>query len=246
MVILRCLYRIAAILLWSALMALLSIPCQFRNRWKDIKEVSHVTQLWSKGLARIVGVRVKVSGPIPQAGGGLLVSNHLSYLDIIIDGSVLPVRYSAKADIAKWPGLGWYIGLSKPIWTDRNSKQKSKRALRSFTKTMKHGMYLIVYPEGTSSDGKHGILPFKSTSFEAAIIGNAPIIPALIRYKEIPGRPTVCWYGDMTLLPHIWQVLKLPHIKAELRFLDPIYPDGRSRKELADFVHKTMSRQYKI
>jgi 1-acyl-sn-glycerol-3-phosphate acyltransferase len=109
---------------------------------------------------------------------------------------------------------------------------------------MKRGMYLIVYPEGTSTDGKSGILPFKSTSFEAALVGNSPIIPVITRYNEVPGRPTVCWYGDMTLLPHVWQILRFPSIEAEVRFLDPIMPEGRPRKELASFVHDVMVREY--
>lgn len=195
-------------------------------------------------MARIINLRVSVSGYLPRAAGGLLISNHLSYLDIIAHGTILPIRYTPKRDIEKWPVLGWYIGLSRPIWVDRQTKQESKKLLVEYAETMKRGMYLIVYPEGTSSDGKHGILPFKSTPFEAAITGDAPIIPMLIKYKEPPGRPTVCWYGDMTLLPHAWQVLKCPSIEAEVRFLPPIYPSGRSRKELALYVHDIMSREY--
>jgi 1-acyl-sn-glycerol-3-phosphate acyltransferase len=238
------LYRITALLLWSALIALWSSPCRLRGRWKDIKELSRFAQLWSKGVAKIVNLRVKVSGEVPRLSGGLVVSNHLSYLDIFAHGSVLPLRYSAKAEIAKWPVLGWYVGLSRPIWTDRESRQASKKAVRDFAKTMKRGMYLIVYPEGTSTDGKNGILSFKSTPFEAAITGNAPILPVLTRYKEAPGGPTVCWYGSMTLLPHVWRVLKSPFIEAELHFLRPIFPSGRSRKELASFVHGIMAREY--
>ena len=105
-------------------------------------------------------------------------------------------------------------------------------------------MYLIVYPEGTSTDGKSGIRPFKSTSFEAAMAGRVPVLPVLTRYREVPGRPTVCWYGDMTLLPHVWQVLGFPSIDVELKFLPPIIPDRAHRKELASSVHRIMSAEY--
>jgi 1-acyl-sn-glycerol-3-phosphate acyltransferase len=159
-------------------------------------------------------------------------------------GSVLPLRYSPKSEIAKWPFLGWYVGLSRPIWIDRASNQSSKKALKDYTETIEHGMYPIVYPEATTTDGKSGILPFKSTSFEAAIHGNVPVIPVLIRYNQPAGQPTVAWYGDMTLLPHIWQVLQFRSIEAELRFLAPIFPQGRSRKELASFTHAVLSREY--
>jgi 1-acyl-sn-glycerol-3-phosphate acyltransferase len=237
-------YRITALITWSIIIAVLSIPYRFISGWRGVKKIGHYTYLWNKGIAKIINLRVKVSGAIPDVPGGLVVSNHLSYLDIITHGSVLPLRHTPKSDIAKWPILGWYIGLSRPVWIDRQSRQASKKALRDFAKTMKRGMYLIVYPEGTSTDGKSGILPFKSTSFEAAITGNAPIIPVITRYNEIPGRPTVCWYGDMTLIPHVWQVLRFPSIEAQVRFLDPIKPDGRPRKELASIVRDAMMREY--
>lgn len=237
-------YRIGALILWSIVIAVASIPYQLMGGWKGIRRIGYFTYLWNKGIARIVNLRVTVTGAVPAVPGGLVVSNHISYLDIITHGSVLPLRYSPKSDIAKWPILGWYIGLSRPVWTDRQSRQTSKKALRDFTKTMKRGMYLIVYPEGTSTDGKSGILPFKSTSFEAAIVGNAPIIPVITRYSEVPGRPTVCWYGDMTLLPHVWQLLRFPSIEVQVHFLDPIMPDGRPRKELASMVRDVMVREY--
>jgi 1-acyl-sn-glycerol-3-phosphate acyltransferase len=239
------LYRITALLLWAVFVALLTVPYQFKSGWTGVKRISRFTHLWSKGIAKIVNLRVKVCGEIPSFTGGLVVSNHLSYLDIITHGSVLPLRYSPKADIAKWPILGPYIGLSRPIWTDRESRRSSIKTLRAFAKTMKHGMHLIVYPEGTSTDGRRGILPFKSTSFEAAIIGNAPILPVLINYKEASGSQPICWYGDMTLLPHVWGLLRRRSIEARLRFLPPIYPEGRSRKELASFVHDIMAREYR-
>ncbi|MBN1527008.1 MAG: 1-acyl-sn-glycerol-3-phosphate acyltransferase [Candidatus Omnitrophica bacterium] len=237
-------YRIAALIIWSAIAAILSAPSQLRAGWKGVKDVSRFVYLWNKGVARIINLRVKVSGKVPSLSGGLVVSNHLSYIDIVTHGSTLPVRYSPKSDIAKWPLLGWYLALSRPIWIDRRSKQASKKALEEFAETMNNGMYLIVYPEGTSTDGKNGILPFKSTSFEAAIASNAPIIPVLTSYRQPPGEPTVCWYGDMTLLPHAWQVLGFPTIEAELRFLEPVFPEGRPRKELASLVHEVMSLEY--
>jgi 1-acyl-sn-glycerol-3-phosphate acyltransferase len=237
-------YRISALILWSIIIAIASIPYQLTGGWPGVKKIGHIVHLWNKGVARIVNLRVTVSGAVPDIPGGLVVSNHVSYLDIITHGSVLPLRYSPKSDIAKWPLLGWYIGLSRPVWADRQSRQASRKTLRDFAKTMKRGMYLIVYPEGTSTDGKSGILPFKSTSFEAALIGNAPIIPVITRYNEVPGRPTVCWYGDMTLLPHVWQILRFPSIEVRMQFLDPIIPDRRHRKELASMVRDVMVREY--
>jgi 1-acyl-sn-glycerol-3-phosphate acyltransferase len=244
MAFLRRLYRIAALVLWTSFVCFLSIPYRFRG-WEGRKKISRLVRLWSKGTARIIGLRFKIYGDILNASSGLVVSNHLSYIDIIVHGAVFPLRFTSTMEVAAWPVLGKVVALSHPIWVDRNSRPASRKAFRNFTKTMKHGMYLIVYPEGTSTDGKSGILPFKSTSFEAAVTGKLPIFPVLTRYREAPGRTTVCWYGDMTLLPHMWQVLGFPSIEAELHALPPVLPEGRSRKELASFVHELMDREYK-
>ena len=226
------------------LVAILSAPYRVRGGWKSTKDITNFTHLWNKGIAKIINLRVKVYGWVPSVAGGVVVSNHLSYIDIITHGSVLPLRYSPKSDIKSWPVLGWYVGLSRPIWTSRISKRASKKTLRDFAKTVNKGMYLIVYPEGTSTDGKSGILPFKSTPFEAAITVNAPIIPVLTHYKQRRGEKTICWYGDMTLLPHAWEILGFPSIEAELHFLKAILPEGKERKELTAYVHDLMAREY--
>ncbi|MCM8790472.1 MAG: 1-acyl-sn-glycerol-3-phosphate acyltransferase [Candidatus Omnitrophica bacterium] len=242
---LRRIYRITALLVWSTFLALVSIPWQLQGGWRRVSRISRFVHYWNKGVARIVNLRVSVHGSIPDAQGGLVVSNHLSYIDIVAHGSVLPLRYSPKSEIAHWPLLGWFLGLSQPIWTNRESKQASRKALRDFAKTVKRGMYLIVYPEGTTTDGTRGILPFKSTSFEAAITGKTQILPVITRYKEVPGRQTVCWHGEMTLLPHIWNVLAFSAIEVDLYFLKPVLPNGMSRKELAAHVRSLMLSEYK-
>jgi 1-acyl-sn-glycerol-3-phosphate acyltransferase len=164
---------------------------------------------------------------------------------VITHGTVFPLRYSPKSDVATWPVIGWIVALSRPVWVRRKSKKSFKRTLEDFVKTIKHGMHLIVYPEGTSSDGNSGVLPFKSAPFESAVTEDLPVFPILTRYREVPGRPTVCWYGDMTFLPHVWRVLGLPSIEAEVNLLPPVFPEGKSRKEMASYVHGLLDNEYK-
>ncbi|MFC1643830.1 lysophospholipid acyltransferase family protein [Candidatus Omnitrophota bacterium] len=239
----RRLYRIILLVAWFVFIALLSIPQQFKG-WEGRIKLSHLARLWARGIARITNLRIKVHGDVHGVQSGLVVSNHLGYIDVITHGTVYPSRFTSTTEIDRWPILGNFIALSQPIMVDRTSKAMSRKALRDFAKTMTRGMYLVVYPEGTSTDGKNGILPFKSTSFEAAVVGNQPVLPVLTRYGDLPGDATACWYGDMTLLPHLWQVLGFPSIEAELHFLPPIFPEGRSRKEMATYVHDTMEREY--
>jgi len=246
MTLLLRLWRLFAAACWfqvAALGAILILPLG----WGGIRRVTRFSTLWGWGLCRIMGVRIRLEAdpgadPAPR---GLVVSNHLSYVDVLVHAALFPLRFAPKAEIARWPVLGWYLALSRPVWVDRRSRQKSGRTMAQFADTLAHGIPLIVYPEGTSTHGRDGLLPFKSTPFAAVGEGGAMIRPVLIRYDEPPGRPPVCWFGDAPLLPHAWQVLGMRRIDAHVRLLPPADPAGRDRKDLAADLHDLMERAYR-
>jgi len=142
-----------------------------------------------------------------------------------------------------WPVIGWLAAVSRPIWMKRESRHTASDALEKFMETLDNGVSLIVYPEGTSSSGKEGILPFKSSVFEAPAKGGFPVLPIVISY---PGMKTedVCWFGGMTFAPHIWNVLGMKEIKARLDFLPPVWPEGRDRKALANYIREMMIAKF--
>jgi 1-acyl-sn-glycerol-3-phosphate acyltransferase len=234
--------RLFLLTLWFPFASALGIMAGVGG-WGGIKRVTKITRIWGWGISKIIGMNIKVYGDPKKIEGGIIVANHHSYLDIIAHASVFRIRFTPKVEIASWPVLGWILGLNRPIWIDRKSKQSSHKTLAEYRETLEHGINLIVYPEGTSSDGT-GILPFKSTPFEAVSSGNHKIYPVLIRYMQKPGEPTLCWYGDMTLLPHCWHILGRPSINVEIHIMDPLMPEGRNRKELAAFVHDYMEKKY--
>ncbi|MBD3426286.1 MAG: hypothetical protein GF409_03530 [Candidatus Omnitrophica bacterium] len=244
MPLIRRLYRITALAVWLAVVTILSVPYRFRG-WYGRKKISHILRLWARGVGRIINLRVKVHGDPCQVPGGLVVSNHLGYIDIVVHGSVFPLRFTSSTETDSWPVVGPIVALSNPVLVNRFSPARSKKAKRDYAKTIRRGMYLMVYPEGTSTDGKGGVLPFKSTCFEAVAQSDMPVIPVLIRYNEPEQRPTVCWYGDMTLVPHLWRILGYASIEADLFILPPVYSEGRSRKELASYVHDVMDAGYR-
>lgn len=234
--------RIFLLFLWFPLASMLGIMAGIGG-WGGIKRVTKISRLWGWGISKIIGMKIKVYGDPGNIEGGIIVANHQSYLDIIAHASVFNIRFAPKKEIASWPVLGWVLAISRPIWVNRESKQSSHKTLAEYRETLEHGINLIVYPEGTSSDGA-GILPFKSTPFEAVSSGNFKIYPVLIRYIRKPGESTLCWYGDMTLAPHCWETLGRPSINVEIHILAPLLPEGRNRKELAGFVHDYMQGKY--
>jgi 1-acyl-sn-glycerol-3-phosphate acyltransferase len=235
--------RIPAILIWLIVTGFLSFFVHLGG-WGAIKRVSFCSSMWGRGFIKILNIHIKVHGDPKSFKGGLIVSNHLGYIDILVHATIFPIRFSPKADIRKWPFLGYYLSISRPIWVDRGSRQKSQEVAREFEETMAHGIPLMVYPEGTSTDGLHGLLPFKSTPFESVTGKRFPILPIITCYKSTEDGQPVAWFGDMTLLPHLWRILGYRRIDGEVHILPTIIPEGQNRKELAVQVHQIMETAY--
>lgn len=213
----------------------------FKRGWTSIKILSHCAQIWAKGNAFIFGLKVEIHGN-HKDHGGLIVSNHVSYMDIFLLGSVFPLRYAPKDDIKNWPILGWALGLSKPIWINRSSKHSAMKVLNAFKHTIANGINLIAFPEGTTSSGKTDLLQFKSTAFEAAINGCFSVYPVLLKYED----DSIAWYGDGdSLLVHAWKVLSKRQIKADLYILAPIKPEKKAnRKAFCALVYEEMNDKF--
>ncbi|MDD3118282.1 MAG: lysophospholipid acyltransferase family protein [Victivallales bacterium] len=243
MVLVRRIFRLVLLLCWLPVIGLISLPFKLGG-WNSIRRVGFCARIWGRGIAKILHLKIKVFGDPHAFRGGLIVSNHQGYLDIITHAAVFPLRFSPKSDIRSWPFLGWYLGISRPVWVDRSNKQKSKELLEEFIATMEHHIPLIIYPEGTSSDGRSGLLPFKSTPFAAIAETNLPIMPIITVFGPMPDGKTVAWHGTQELLPHAWRIMGYPEIRAEIHIMPLIYSEGRSRKELADYVHDIMERKY--
>ncbi len=242
----RRLYRIILILFWFFIMTFYALFIRFccgKGGIEATKRLSKAARVWGAGLTRILNIQVKLYGNTNNVKG-LIVSNHLSYMDILVTASTFPLRFTPKAEISKWPFLGWFIGISDPIWIDRNSRQSSKKTLNEFIETLKNEINLIIFPEGTTTDSKVELLPFKSTTFEAAAKGQLPIYPILLHYKEDDDH-IISWFGDATLLPHVWKVIGMKKIEAEVHILDPIISHGKNRKEFSHAAHEAMNSEYK-
>ncbi|MCF7791356.1 MAG: 1-acyl-sn-glycerol-3-phosphate acyltransferase [Victivallales bacterium] len=238
MCVFRAVLKIFLIIIWCLLTGVAGIILH-PGGWNAISRLAAATKLWSKVNSAIIGLKKYTYGNKPEVSG-IIVSNHLSYLDILTTSSLFSIRFSPNTDIAKWPLAGKYLGLSRPIWVDRSSRQGSKKTLNEFIETLQHGIDLIVFPEGKISDCRQGLQKFKSTVFESAIKGKFPVIPILIHYHDYD----VCW-TELTLPQHIWRVLKMKKVKVDVHYLDSIYPEkGENRKSFAERIHKIMNKKY--
>jgi lyso-ornithine lipid O-acyltransferase len=201
--------------------------------------------------SRVLGFDVKVLGTRSTVRPTLFVSNHSSYLDIEILGGVIEASFIAKAEVAKWPLLGWLAKLQRTVFVDR--RQRSTHQQRdAIIERLARGDNLILFPEGTSDDGTR-VLPFKSALFAAVHGAKFPhpisVQPVSIAYVRLNGmpmgrlyRPYFAWYGDMEMAPHLWAMLGLGRAEAVVQFHDPIHPERfATRKEMAEHCWRVVA-----
>lgn len=174
-------------------------------------------------------------GGAPANQPHLLVANHLSYLDILVLASTGHLTFVAKHEVASWPIVGSMCRFVDTVFVRRARGAAVNDALEAMVRALRMGRTVVLFPEGTSSDGRE-VLPFYSPLLEAARRAECPVGWAALAYDtpEDPGSETetVCWWGDMTLPGHLWRLLQLPAIEADVTFGDLLEPSD-DRKALA-------------
>jgi len=177
-----------------------------------------------------MGIRWRVLGALPT-GPAVIVSNHLSYLDIVIASVAVPSAFVAKLEIADWPIFGILARVGGTIFLNRASRLSAWAVVDVMTERLAEGVPVLFFPEGTSTDGSQ-VTRFHSTLFAPAVEGALQVVPAAIYYEphsEGVSERDVCWFGDESFLPHLLQVLGLRDFTAVMRFGAPeIYPDRRT------------------
>lgn len=208
---------------------------------------------WHKGVCLIFGLQVRVEGQPQRSGQVLFVGNHLSYLDIPVIGTVLKASFVAKKDVAQWPVFGFLSKLQQTAFIDRARGAAIKEA-DSLGSMVAQGKSLIIFPEGTSTDGRN-VLPFKSSLFSLALadaVREMRIQPFTVHIETIAGqapesqdiRDIYAWHRDMdTELPvHLWGFAKSKGAVIVLTFHAPIRAqDYEDRKALAKACHEHVS-----
>jgi 1-acyl-sn-glycerol-3-phosphate acyltransferase len=186
---------------------------------------------WSRFACRVLGIRVTTRRSMPSSG--LLVSNHLSYIDIIGLSSIRPCVFVAKRDVASWPLFGWLAHAAGTIFVDRERRLSSQKAVNVIGDAIAGGSVVVIFPEGTSSDGST-VLPFKSALLESAVQLRCPIAAASIDYHLDDGSVAdeVCYWRDMTLVPHLLNLFFKREIRASYSF-SPAKIRVGSRKQIA-------------
>ncbi len=193
-------------------------------------------QRWSTRLLQDLDIRVERRGVPPATG--VLASNHLSYLDILVLAAAQPMVFVAKSEIRHWPVFGQLTRWAGTLFVRRDRKSDVTKFNDAFTAVVSEGVVLGLFPEGTSSNGRQ-VLPFYSSLFEPAVKVGWPVSAARIGYTLADGsvENDICYWGDMTFFPHFLRLLTRGKIQATVVY-GPALPAGLNRKEMARQLHR--------
>ena len=209
---------------------------------------------YARGLCAVLGIRVETFGRPYRERGVLLAANHTSYLDMPVLAAVIPVAFVAKSEVAKWPLFGTLSHLARTVFVERERRSKAGEQRDRIKERLEEGGTIVLFPEGTSSDGNR-VLPFKSALLASADgmvkgpdgqLRRVVVQPVSVAYTRLHGvpmgrelRPFFAWYGDMELMPHLWEAFCMGPIDVMVHYHPPMTVDQfGSRKALAAACEK--------
>ena len=196
-----------------------------------------VIQAWARRMLAIFNIQVRVEGTLPDVSqrGALLVSNHVSWLDIHVLHSQLAVRFISKAEVRGWPVIGWLAQETGTVFLVREKKADALRVNQLMAEHITAGDLLTFFPEGTTSDGRD-LLSFYPSLFQPAVEAQADIWPVHLSYRDLQGRycEAAAYYGDITMGQSLWRIAHLDGLRVTLTGLPRITVTPEStRKTLA-------------
>ncbi|MDX1384769.1 MAG: lysophospholipid acyltransferase family protein [Thermoanaerobaculia bacterium] len=225
--------------LWACLLLLLPLP-SLRRRGRNA-----VFRGWSRGCLRVMGGRLTVTGS-PPAAPFFLVTNHLSYVDVLALAACTDCYFVAKLEIRAWPLFGVLCRSVGTIFVDRESRRDVLRVNGMIGKVLEQGYGVVLFPEGTSTQG-YEVAPFRSALFDYPIRSDTAVRAGALTYRGRAGDPpanlALCWWGNAPFLPHAWQLLGLRGFDVEVSFSDAALRAG-DRKSLSLLGHREVERLF--
>jgi 1-acyl-sn-glycerol-3-phosphate acyltransferase len=221
------------------------------NRWKII---SRLSRAYIFLLRTILDIKVTVVGDEGQLerGGYMIISNHVSYVDGIILGSLFPVLFVSKKEVKSWPVIGQWTALCGTIFINRQRKELVPLLIEEISMKLMQEANILLFPEGTSTNGEQ-MLPFQTAPLAAPLRKRSIIVPVTLTYTSVENKPVsianrdlIYWYGDMNFLNHFWKLMSLRGIEAMVTIQPKIecfrYEDNSAgrRKLAADCYNRVL------
>ncbi len=227
--------RFALHLLYGLTLAV-SYPC-FKRALQQ-----RILQRWSADLLDILAVRIQCDTALAQAAQGLIVSNHISWLDVFVLNAVLPMRFVAKAEVRTWPVFGWLCARAQTLFIERGNARAAARMNVQLVALLKRGECLAVFPEGTTSDGAR-VGHFHASLLQPAIDAAVPLHPIALHYQDTAGQrsETAAYVDELSFGASLWQILCAPNLHVQLHATPVCNTQLYDRRELARLAQHQVS-----
>lgn len=230
--------RIGLHLLWGAATVAVVYP------WARTGLRHALKQRWSRQLLGTLGMRLKVGagGTVPVPPRGLLVSNHISWLDIFVINALAPAAFVSKDEVRNWPLIGWLCAKTETIFLERGSRAAAQRTRETLIARLQSDSRVTVFPEGTTTAGDR-VLPFHAALFQGAIDAGVPVVPFALRYVDAEGNASraPAYDGDVTLLQCLLSIVRAGGLAAEVRILAPLDSTLADRRHLSARCHHAIA-----
>lgn len=249
--------RVISIALAFLALTLALLPFQLIGMAFDLRLQRTIPHLYHRILCTLIGVRIREVGRRSTASPALILSNHVSWLDICVITALGPVVFVAKSEVAGWPVFGWLAKLQRTIFINRQARHQTGAATRQIAGRLLGGDAVVLFAEGTSSDGIR-VLPFRSSLVGAVhhALGNSthhthitvqPMSLAFVSLSGVPMgrglRERVAWYGDVDLIPHLFAVLASGAVDVTVSWGEAIaYDMSADRKAIARDAEQSVRR----
>jgi len=232
------------------------MPLQLLFVWTGSRYARTFPHWYHRQVCKIIGVRLNIEGEVAEEQGVLLISNHVSWIDITVLSAVAPVSFVAKQEVSTWPFVSWLAKLQRSVFVDRERRNEVGAKANEILSRLEHGDHVVLFAEGTSSDG-NGVLPFRTALFAAAKPSGGQKMGAKVSaqtlaltYTKVYGLPLgrrgryrVAWYGDMDMASHAWKLLGLGPLDANIRIGPPVpLDDFPDRKALARYAEEKVRK----
>ncbi len=212
--------------------------------WFGLAVRRRILQSWSVELLQIFNVRIDIAGndPLHELRHGLIVTNHISWLDVFVLNAIVPMRFVAKSEVRRWPVIGWLCARAQTLFIERGKARSAARVNVKLVELLQRGECLAVFPEGTTTDGLQ-VAHFHSSLLQPAIDAGAPVHPVAIRYQDERGAysATAAYIDEMSFGASMWNILSADELHVRLAATTPIDASGMDRRNLTHTAHQHIS-----
>lgn len=248
--------RIALVIVAIVLVTLVLLPFQLFGLAFGLKLARRIPRLWHRVACRLLGLRIRLRGRPDTRRPLMIASNHISWKDIVVLGSLMDVVFIAKDEVRHWPVFGLLAKLQRSVFVKREETRKVGKQANEIALRLADGEVVVLFPEGTTSDGNR-LMDIKSSLFGAAASavphsphGKVYVQPVTIAYTGIHGmpmgrfhRPIAAWPGDIGLMPHLAGILKTGAIEVDVSFGETVIFDAESNRKRQSALIKDRIRQ---